>query len=107
MESATDGMRALGEAVVFLGYFKDLPDPRQRGKVIIRSRGAAVVPARGAGRGGDIHRHRAVRREEARTAAPVPALFETARPRTIISAISLPRSTPRNSSAASSPGWRR
>lgn len=25
---------ALGEAVVFLSYFKDLPDPRQRGKVI-------------------------------------------------------------------------
>jgi predicted transposase YbfD/YdcC len=25
---------ALGEAVVFLDYFKDLPDPRQRGKVI-------------------------------------------------------------------------
>jgi predicted transposase YbfD/YdcC len=25
---------ALGEAVVFLSYFKDLPDPRQRGKVV-------------------------------------------------------------------------
>src|SRR5713101_3125807 len=25
---------ALSEAVVFLDYFKDLPDPRQRGKVI-------------------------------------------------------------------------
>ena len=25
---------AFGESVVFLGYFKDLPDPRQRGKVI-------------------------------------------------------------------------
>ena len=25
---------ALGEAVVFLDYFKDLPDPRQRGKVL-------------------------------------------------------------------------
>jgi hypothetical protein len=27
---------ALGEAVVFLDYFKDMPDPRQRGKVIYR-----------------------------------------------------------------------
>ena len=25
---------ALGEAVVFLSYFKDMPDPRQRGKVM-------------------------------------------------------------------------
>jgi hypothetical protein len=25
---------ALGEAVVFLNHFKDLPDPRQSGKVI-------------------------------------------------------------------------
>ncbi|HEX4080478.1 MAG TPA: transposase family protein [Rhizomicrobium sp.] len=25
---------ALGEAIVFLSYFKDLPDPRQRGKVV-------------------------------------------------------------------------
>ena len=25
---------ALGKAVVFLDYFKDLPDPRQRGKVL-------------------------------------------------------------------------
>lgn len=28
------GIGAVGEAVVFLGYFKDLPDPRQRGKVV-------------------------------------------------------------------------
>ena len=25
---------ALGEAIVFLEYFEDLPDPRQRGKVV-------------------------------------------------------------------------
>ena len=34
MENAAAAVGALGEAVVFLDYFKDLPDPRQRGKVI-------------------------------------------------------------------------
>ena len=29
-----DGAGALGEALVFLDYFQDLPDPRQRGKVV-------------------------------------------------------------------------
>jgi predicted transposase YbfD/YdcC len=33
METAAAEFRAIGEAIVFLGYFKDLPDPRQRGKV--------------------------------------------------------------------------
>ena len=34
MEQAAADFGALGEAVVFLDYFDDLPDPRQRGKVI-------------------------------------------------------------------------
>jgi predicted transposase YbfD/YdcC len=34
MEKATGEVGALGEAVVFLDYFRDLPDPRQQGKVI-------------------------------------------------------------------------
>src|SRR6195256_4381056 len=34
METAAAEFRAIGEAVVFLGYFKDLSDPRQPGKVI-------------------------------------------------------------------------
>jgi predicted transposase YbfD/YdcC len=34
MERVAADFGALGEAVVFLDYFKDLPDPRQRGKVI-------------------------------------------------------------------------
>jgi len=34
MERIAADFGALGEAVVFLDYFKDLPDPRQRGKVI-------------------------------------------------------------------------
>src|SRR6201997_5354655 len=34
MEAATGEFGALSEAIVFLSYFKDLPDPRQRGKVV-------------------------------------------------------------------------
>ena len=34
MEEAARELGALGEAVVFLNYFSDLPDPRQRGKVV-------------------------------------------------------------------------
>jgi predicted transposase YbfD/YdcC len=33
MEDVTTDCGALGEAVVFLNHFKDMPDPRQRGKV--------------------------------------------------------------------------
>ena len=34
MDRITQEFGALSEATVFLGYFKDLPDPRQRGKII-------------------------------------------------------------------------
>ena len=34
MASATEGFASLGEAVVFLNHFKDLPDPRQPGKIV-------------------------------------------------------------------------
>ena len=33
MDEVTADRGALGEAVVFLDHFKDMPDPRQRGKV--------------------------------------------------------------------------
>src|SRR5712664_3323076 len=33
MEAAAGAFRAIGESVVFLDHFKDLPDPRQRGKI--------------------------------------------------------------------------
>jgi predicted transposase YbfD/YdcC len=36
MEGTAADCGAFGEAVVFLDYFKDLPDPRQRGKVLYR-----------------------------------------------------------------------
>jgi len=34
MEQTAAGIEALGEGIVFLDYFKDLPDPRQRAKVL-------------------------------------------------------------------------
>jgi predicted transposase YbfD/YdcC len=34
METAPVGFKAFGEVIVFLNHFKDLPDPRQRGKVV-------------------------------------------------------------------------
>jgi predicted transposase YbfD/YdcC len=34
MEKAAGDLGAISESIVFLEYFKDLPDPRQRGKVI-------------------------------------------------------------------------
>ena len=34
MERAGRNLGAISEAIVFLDYFNDLPDPRQRGKVI-------------------------------------------------------------------------
>jgi hypothetical protein len=34
MDDAAGDCGVLGEAIVFLDHFKDLPDPRQRGKVI-------------------------------------------------------------------------
>jgi predicted transposase YbfD/YdcC len=34
MEGVSGGFGALGESTVFLRHFKDMPDPRQRGKVI-------------------------------------------------------------------------
>lgn len=43
MEDAVSGCAGLGEAVVFLRYFEDLPDPRQRGKVIYPLREVLLV----------------------------------------------------------------
>jgi len=34
METAPVGFKAFSEVIVFLNHFKDLPDPRQRGKVV-------------------------------------------------------------------------
>src|ERR1700688_3727985 len=34
MEQDAVALEAIGESIVFLDYFKDLPDPRQRGKIV-------------------------------------------------------------------------
>jgi len=34
MRPASEALGAIGEGVVFLDHFNDLPDPRQRGKII-------------------------------------------------------------------------
>jgi hypothetical protein len=34
MEAVAGGFAGLGEALVFLSHFKDLPDPRQPGKAV-------------------------------------------------------------------------
>jgi DDE_Tnp_1-associated len=66
MEKAAAEFGAISEAVVFLDYFKDFTDFWQRGKVIYpldEVRLLCLLTVLG-GRGGDVRRHRAVRREE-------------------------------------------
>jgi hypothetical protein len=45
MDDVTEECGALGEAVVFLRYFKDLPDHRQPGKVTYPLDEAGGIPA--------------------------------------------------------------
>src|ERR1035437_5420840 len=85
----------ISEATVFLDYFKDLPDPRQRGKVVYPLDELLLLCLL-AVLGG------AARRSSVFCAGS--GRFATERPHTITSAIFLRRSTPRNSSAASSLG---
>ena len=99
-------MAAIGETAVFLDYFKDLPDPRQRGKVVYPLVTSCLLLCLLAVLGGaetfvDIARFGEKKLE---SSAPVPAVSRRNARRTITSAIFLPRSTPSNSSAASSPG---
>ena len=95
---------AIDETVVFSGYFKDLPDPRQHGKVsypldeVLLLCLLAVLA--GAETFIDIARFGDKKLALLRRFRP----FRTARRRTIISATSSPRSMPSSSSAASSPG---
>lgn len=58
MDAQAPDVEALAETVVFLGYFKELPDPRQRGKVTYP---LSEVPARGAGGSRNHHRHSPLR----------------------------------------------
>ena len=107
MEELRRDCAAFAETVVFLDHFKDLPDPRQRGKVIYPLDEVLLLcllaVLAGAETFVDIARFGA--RSSIFCAGSGRSVM--ARRRTIISAISLPRSTPSNSSAASSPGSRR
>jgi hypothetical protein len=105
MAGATEGFAALGEAVVFLNHFKDLPDPRQPGKVVYPLEEVLLLCLL-AILGG------------AETVVDIALFGErklefgsggsgTARPRMTSLATFLPRSTPPSFSSASSPGWRR
>ena len=104
MDATAADRGAFAEAAVFLSYFDDLPDPRQRGKVVYPldevlllacsrcwpgPRPLSISPGSG--------------RRSSRCCAGS-GRFAMARRRTITSATSSPRSTPRNSSVASSPG---
>ena len=96
---------ALYEAVVFLRHFEDLPDPRQRAKVaypldeILLLCLLAVLA--GAEAITDIARFGEKRRDLLRRFRP----FADGTPAQTTSATSWPRSMPRRSSVASSPGW--
>src|ERR1700736_4248000 len=74
MERAAAEFGALSEATVFLDYFKDLPDPRQRGKVVYPLDEVLLLCLLAVLGGAETFVDSAVRREEARPSAPVPAV---------------------------------
>ena len=75
METAAGGFGALGEAVVFLSHFKDLPDPRQRGKVIYPLDEVLLLCLLAVLAGAETFVDIAsFRREEAQSSAPVSAV---------------------------------
>jgi hypothetical protein len=72
-EKAAD-CSALAETTVFLQFFKDMADHRQPGKVIYPLEEILLLCLlSGVGGGPSLYRHRAFRREEARSVAPFPA----------------------------------
>jgi hypothetical protein len=106
MAGATEGFAALGEAVVFLNHFKDLPDPRQPGKVVYPLEEVLLLCLLailgGAETVVDIALFGERKLEFLRR-------FRRFRDGTRMTSLAtfLPRSTPPSFSSASSPGWRR
>ncbi len=106
MDNPPPGCEAFDDTIVFLSFFKDLHDPRQRGKVcypldeILLLCLLAVLA--GAETITDIALFGVKKRELLRRFRSA-----TARPRMITLAISWPRWMPSSSSAASPPGSRR
>src|SRR5215471_13102004 len=72
MERTAGEAGALGEAVVFLDYFKDCRTRDSAQSAVSAGRGVALVPSGSACRVGGDHRHRPVRREETRVVTAVP-----------------------------------
>ena len=107
MEPAGSDIGAIEETVVFLDYFKELPDPRQAGKVIYPLAEVLLLcllaVLAGAESFVDIARFGEKKIEFLRRFRP----FHMARPRTITSAIFSPSSTPSASNAVSLTGWQR
>jgi hypothetical protein len=73
MELAAAAFAALSETVVFLSHFKDLPDPRQPGKVIYRLDEVLLLCLLAVLAGAET-RNGAVWREETQSPAPVSAV---------------------------------
>ena len=73
MANATTETGAFDESVVFLNHFKDLPDPRQRGKVMYPLDEILLLCLLAVLAGADTftHRYRPLRAGEARPAPPV------------------------------------
>jgi hypothetical protein len=99
MEAAA--FAAQSEAIVFLSYFEDFPDPRQRGKVVYPLNEILLLCLLAVLAGAETFVDIARRRSRC-CAGSCRSGME--RRRTTISATFSQSSTPRNFSAASSPG---
>ena len=107
MGEVGEGFAALSEAVVFLNHFKDLPDPRQLGKVIYPLDEVLLLcllaVLAGAEAFVDIARFGEKKIDLLRRFRS----FRDGTPSHDQLATFLPRSTPTNSNDASSLGWPR
>ena len=101
MEKAPSEAGAIRESVVFLSYFKDIPDPRQQGKVLYPLEEVLLLCLLAVLAGAETFVDIARFGEKKIGLLRRFRSFRDGRPRTIISAIFLRRSTPNNSSAAS------
>ena len=95
---------ALAEAVVFLRYFEDLPDPRQRGKVIYPLDEVLLLCLLAVLAGAEAITDTPGSATGSWTCRGASGRSPTARPRMIISVTSWPASTPLDSRAVSPPG---
>ena len=107
MERAGSDLTAFGETVVFLDYFKDLPDPRQAGKVIYPLPEVLLLCLLAVLAGAETFVDIARFGEKKIALLRRFRRFAMGRPPMITSVTFFLCSMPSNSSAASSIGWRR